>query len=177
LPGLAETHRKASVSFDAQGLIFATATPNNVVKLFDLRSYDKGPFATFHVLHTHPVQWAGMKFSPDGKLIAVTTLENTIFLIDAFTGERRHIFQSHQNNNGGALEASFSPDAQYLLSGSEDGTIHVWDTYSGEEKATWRGHAGVVGCVQWNPKMMMAASADFRLVFWAPKLDELSTRS
>lgn len=65
------------VSFDPQGIIFAMATsgflfpsishfPVNVVKLYDLRTFDKGPFATFLLRH-QPVEWTGIKFSPGSK--------------------------------------------------------------------------------------------------------------
>lgn len=32
-----------------QGLVFAVATESGVVKLYDVRSYDKGPFDAFTV--------------------------------------------------------------------------------------------------------------------------------
>ena len=32
-----------------QGLVFAVATESGIVKLYDVRSYDKGPFDTFSV--------------------------------------------------------------------------------------------------------------------------------
>jgi hypothetical protein len=33
----------------AQGLVFAVATESGIVKLYDVRSYDKGPFDAFTV--------------------------------------------------------------------------------------------------------------------------------
>lgn len=38
-----------AVSRGLQGLVFACATESGVVKLYDVRSYDKGPFDTFVV--------------------------------------------------------------------------------------------------------------------------------
>lgn len=35
--------------FAPQGLVFAVATESGVIKLYDVRSYDKGPFDTFVV--------------------------------------------------------------------------------------------------------------------------------
>lgn len=32
-----------------QGLVFAVATESGVIKLYDVRSYDKGPFDSFQV--------------------------------------------------------------------------------------------------------------------------------
>lgn len=38
-----------TATIDQQGLVFAVATESGIVKLYDLRSYDKGPFDTFAV--------------------------------------------------------------------------------------------------------------------------------
>lgn len=45
--GMIRLATQPQVSYDPQGLIFAVATPANGVKLYDVRSFDKGPFATF----------------------------------------------------------------------------------------------------------------------------------
>lgn len=145
-------------------MIFAVAIETNVVKLYDLRSYDKGPFSSFVVNYT-PVEWTGMKFSSDGKYILLTTSSNMIFLLDAFTGDNRRQFVT-RNSTGRSLEASFSPDAQFVLAGAEDGTIKIWETATGAEVTTWSGHVGPVSVVQWNPKTMMVASGCNTLAFW-----------
>lgn len=59
-----------------------------------------------------------MKFSNDGKYILLATNENSIFLIDSFSGIKAQTYQSFVNDNSLTLEASFSPDAQYVLSGT-----------------------------------------------------------
>lgn len=46
----------------------------------------KGPFATFKLPQDKDCDWTGMKFSPDGKLIVVSTNGQVIRLIDAFQG-------------------------------------------------------------------------------------------
>lgn len=100
----------------------------NVVKLYDLRTFDKGPFATFLLRH-QPVEWTGIKFSPgrvyylietyelDGKLLLLPTTKNKIFLMDSFNGDLKQTFTGFPNSSGLHLEASFSPDGQYVLSG------------------------------------------------------------
>eukprot|EP00274_Cyanoptyche_gloeocystis_P003842 CAMPEP_0196660450 /NCGR_PEP_ID=MMETSP1086-20130531/39847_1 /TAXON_ID=77921 /ORGANISM="Cyanoptyche gloeocystis , Strain SAG4.97" /LENGTH=269 /DNA_ID=CAMNT_0041994877 /DNA_START=66 /DNA_END=872 /DNA_ORIENTATION=+ len=113
------------VSFDPQGLVFSTAISQNTIKLYDMRSFDKGPFDTFKVDHKN-VEWTGMKFSNDGKYILLSTSESVVILIDAFNGTKTQTYSGFLNDNGSVLEASFSPDCQFVLSGSEDGTIHVW---------------------------------------------------
>lgn len=164
--GLMRRKGRPCVSFDPQGIIFATATSFNQIKLYDLRSYDKGPFSSFS-LSVNPVDFTGMKFSPDGKYILLSTTTNVVFLIDAFTGELKQSYSGFVNNTQLALEASFTPDGQFVFSGSEDGTVHIWETLSAKRITIWKGgHTGPITCVQWNPKTMMAATADTTLAFW-----------
>ncbi len=168
IQGLLRRKGRPAVAFDPQGVIFAVATAVNVVKLYDLRSYDKGPFSSFTITHP-PVLWTSMKFSNDGKFVLLSTTSNVIFLLDAFTGDVVQTYTSFSNNSGAILEASLSPDGQFVLSGSDDGTVHIWDTLSGREIAVWKGHAGSVGLVQWNPKSVMVASTCTNLAFWLPE--------
>jgi COMPASS component SWD2 len=178
--GILRRKGRPVVSFDPQGLIFAVAMDVNNVKLFDLRSFEKGPFSSFLVAH-NPVEWTGMKFSGDGKYILLSTTTNLIFLLDAFTGDMKRTFTSFSNaHNTGyfilviitnlslVLEASFTPDAQFVISGSDDGTIHVWETLTGKEVVVLKGHTGPTSVVQWNPKTMMMASGCTNLAFWIP---------
>jgi len=155
------------VSFDPQGVIFAMATSVNVVKLYDLRTFDKGPFATFLLRH-QPVEWTGIKFSPDGKLLLLPTTKNKIFLMDSFNGDLKQTFTGFPNSSNLHLEASFSPDGQYVLSGAEDGSIYVWETSTGKRVSIWKGHTGPVNAVQWNPKKVMVASGCTKMAFWVP---------
>ena len=46
----------------------------------------QGPFATFKLPQDKDCDWTGMKFSPDGKYIVVSTNGQVIRLIDAFQG-------------------------------------------------------------------------------------------
>lgn len=47
--GLLHTPGNPVASFDQQGLVFGVATESGMLKLYDVRSYDKGPFDTFVV--------------------------------------------------------------------------------------------------------------------------------
>ena len=139
-------------AFDPEGLIFATGINSECIKLYDLRSYDKGPFSSFLVdtstsasAERDSADWAGLKFSPDGRSILVYTNGTAIRLIDAFKGHVTHTFGGHANDRGQALEASFSPDAQYLFSGSSDGKLHCWHIETGAKMVfSSEKHKGIV---------------------------------
>ena len=42
-----ETRHRTTIAYDPSGVVFAAAGAGQHVKLFDVRSYDKGPFVTF----------------------------------------------------------------------------------------------------------------------------------
>uniref|UniRef100_K7GB05 Twinfilin n=1 Tax=Pelodiscus sinensis TaxID=13735 RepID=K7GB05_PELSI len=159
--GLMHLQGKPVCSFDPEGLIFAAGVNSEMVKLYDLRSFDKkGPFATFKMQYDRTCEWTGLKFSNDGKLILISTNGGFLRLIDAFKGAVLHTFGGYNNSKAVTLEASFTPDSQFIMIGSEDGKIHVWNGESGMKVAVLDGkHTGPITCLQFNPKFMTFASA------------------
>lgn len=171
--GLMNLPGRPVAAFDPEGLIFAAGISSESLKLYDLRSFDKGPFATFKMQQDKDCDWTGLKFSPDGKLILISTNGQVIRLIDAFQGTPLQTFMGHVNQKGIPLEASFSPDSQFVFSGSTDGKIHCWSTETGSRVVILNGeHTGPVQCVQFNPKYMMLSSACTNMAFWLPQVDE-----
>lgn len=47
--GILKVPAQPAATFDQQGLVFSVAADCGVVKLYDMRAYDKGPFDTFVV--------------------------------------------------------------------------------------------------------------------------------
>uniref|UniRef100_A0A8C5HK47 Twinfilin n=1 Tax=Gouania willdenowi TaxID=441366 RepID=A0A8C5HK47_GOUWI len=158
--GLMHLQGKPVCSFDPEGLIFAAGINSEMVKLYDLRSFDKGPFATFKLQYDRTCEWTGLKFSNDGKLILLSTNGGALRVLDAFKGVVLHSFGGYNNTKGVTLEASFTPDSQFVMIGSEDGKVHVWNAESGIKVALLDGkHTGPITCLQFNPKFMTFASA------------------
>eukprot|EP00302_Diacronema_sp_CCMP2436_P040523 CAMPEP_0180034094 /NCGR_PEP_ID=MMETSP0984-20121128/29400_1 /TAXON_ID=483367 /ORGANISM="non described non described, Strain CCMP 2436" /LENGTH=324 /DNA_ID=CAMNT_0021959559 /DNA_START=32 /DNA_END=1006 /DNA_ORIENTATION=+ len=163
-----------AVSFDPEGLIFATAMSDanaRAVRLYDMRSYAKGPFTTFR-LPGPPVAFHHLSFSNDGKTILLPSTSDSIELIDAFDGSQLATFRGHANSGGLMLEAAFTPDGQFILSGSEDGTVHLWHAATGREVGVWQGHNAPTMVVRWSPTAMLAATActGSLLCLWIPTL-------
>src|SRR5262249_54514449 len=63
--------------------------------------------------------------SPDSKLLAVETGENTVRLLDPDTG--REYARLEDPNQDRAWHLAFSPDGTQLVATSESQSLHVWD--------------------------------------------------
>ena len=153
-------------AFDSQGLIFAVASGTDV-KLFDSRAFDRGAFASFHVVYDSPFQWTSVEFSPDGHSLLGSTSSDAIFILDAYEGDVKQIFTQRRNPRKAVLQASFTPDSRYVLAGGEDGAVHVFSV-EGPEVAVLRGHSGPVRNVMWNPQYASFASSCENLALWIP---------
>jgi len=172
--GLMKLAGRPVAAFDPDGLIFAAGINSESVKLYDLRSFDKGPFSSFKLqADSQEIEWTGLKFSPDGKSILISTNESMIKLIDSYNGATLQSFTGHLNSKNLPLEASFSPDSQFVISGSTDGRIHIWNAENGQKVCVLNGdHKSAVQCVLFNPKYMMMASACSSMSFWLPNIDD-----
>uniref|UniRef100_A0A7S0WIF9 Anaphase-promoting complex subunit 4 WD40 domain-containing protein n=1 Tax=Chlamydomonas leiostraca TaxID=1034604 RepID=A0A7S0WIF9_9CHLO len=164
-------------SFDQQGLVFAVATESGVVKLYDVRSYDKGPFDAFTLQEevNTPSPYSDIRFSSDGKYL-LGVVESRLYVMDAFNGTVVRKFNNGLGEGGPPLEATFSPDNQYVLSGCDDRTIRVWSIATGAEVAVWPGHAGTPTCLKFAPRRLLVASACQALVLWIPPLHALDAQ-
>ncbi|XP_057834917.1 protein ANTHESIS POMOTING FACTOR 1 [Cryptomeria japonica] len=163
--GLLQLRGRPTVAYDQQGLVFAVAMEGGAIKLFDSRSYDKGPFDTF-LVGGDTAEVSDIKFSNDGKHMLLTTTNSHIYVLDAYGGEKRCGFglEAFPDN----IEACFSPDGQFVLSGSGDGSLRAWNVNNGNEVTCWKNHTGVPTCLKWAPRRVMFASASSVLAFWIP---------
>eukprot|EP00002_Diphylleia_rotans_P001281 TRINITY_DN10715_c0_g1_i1.p1 TRINITY_DN10715_c0_g1~~TRINITY_DN10715_c0_g1_i1.p1 ORF type:complete len:314 (+),score=56.91 TRINITY_DN10715_c0_g1_i1:55-996(+) len=166
--GLLHTPGPSVVSHDPSGQIFTIALKDSF-KLYDIRSCDKGPFATFEILGKNSIIANSVEFSLDGKNILASYLDGGLRLIDAFDGTQIHMIQRPPTSERNLkFEATFSPDGSSIISGSQSGSLHVWSVRSGEKVAEWTGHQAPSQCVRWNPRKWMVASGCQHLAFWLP---------
>ncbi|XP_046880647.1 WD repeat-containing protein 82-like isoform X1 [Hypomesus transpacificus] len=171
--GLTNPLGKPVCCFDPEGLMFAAGVNSEMINLYDIRSFDKGPFSSFETQFSRVCEWTGLKFSKDGKQILISTNGGAIRVLDAFDGSVLHTFSGYNNTKGISLEACFTPDSKFVMIGSEDGRIHMWSTESGMKIAVLDGkHSGPINTLQFNPKYMTFASACTNMAFWLPCVND-----
>ena len=86
---------------------------------------------TKQILKGHEGYIACLAYSPDDKIIASGSNDQTVRLWDVKTGKHIRTLTGHQDN---ITFLSFSPDGSTLISVSRDMTINFWDITSGELK-------------------------------------------
>lgn len=165
MEGILRLRGRPAVAYDQQGLVFAVAMEGGAIKLFDSRHFDKGPFETF-LVGGDTAEVCDIKFSNDGKSMLLTTTSNSIYVLDAYAGEKRCGFNLDPSPT--AMEASFTPDGQYVFSGSGDGSLHAWHIDTQNKVCSWDSHIGVASCLKWAPRRVMFVAASSVLTFWIP---------
>ena len=113
--------------------------------------------------HTDLV-WS-VAFSPNGKMLASASWDQSVRLWNVNTGRLLHTLTGHTNE---IMSVAFSPDGNTLASGSWDGTIRLWNPRNGKLKRTLTEHAGGVASVAFSPhgKTLASGSADRTIRLW-----------
>ncbi|MFE1206255.1 trypsin-like peptidase domain-containing protein [Streptomyces sp. NPDC058762] len=118
-------------------------------------------------LQVHPgtegVSLHGLAFSPDGTILAVTTLgfrvserqESEVQLWDVVKRRRLATLTGH---TGQVTSLAFSPDGDTLATGASDATTRLWDARTGRSTATLTGHSGSVFALAFSPDGRILAS-------------------
>ncbi|KAF2190267.1 WD repeat-containing protein-like protein [Zopfia rhizophila CBS 207.26] len=156
--GELKLHGAYLAAYDPSATVIAIASPpTHSVLLYDIRNFDKPPFASFDLqeleqrfLGPDGGHWTKMEFTNDGKHLVIGTTGSGHFVLDAFSGDISHFCyrkfghsgrlapgQSPPSKDGntthgtapavGQGDLCVTPDGQYLVGGSGEDGLLVWD--------------------------------------------------
>lgn len=113
--------------------------------------------------HTNSV--LAVAFSPNSRIVASGSSDNTIKLWDVASGRALHQLIGHK---GPVFGVAFTWKGRMLASASGDGTVKVWDVGAGRALVTLSGHTDRVYAVAYSPdgRTLASASKDHTVKLW-----------
>jgi WD40 repeat protein len=117
------------------------------------------------ILEGHSGKVLSVDFSPDGRLLASGSTDNTLRLWNV---RQSTLLRTMLGHPFPILSLSFSPNNQLIATGSDDGIVRIWQVSNGSLLHSLQGHAGWVNKVVFSPdgKSLSSASDDYTVRQW-----------
>ena len=142
-----------SLAFDPNRDLLAMGDSIGSIRLFHLA--DKQPYLSLQG-HSRDLWITAVTFSPDGELLASSSMDNTVRVWDTATGECLKTFMGKEK---WIWTVAFSADGQ-IASGGDDNNVSLWNIDTGECR-TLKGHNAWIWSVKFHPNGKLIASAAY----------------
>ena len=152
VPDTTTTGYGLSVAFSSYGILLASASADNTVKLWDVETN-----ANIATLEGHEGRINAVAFSPDGTLLAAAGGNGTLRVWDIESGQKKAALKGHE----WVASVAFSPDGTLLAASGGDVTVRLWDVETNANIATLEGHTEFVDAVAFSPDGTLLASGSW----------------
>ncbi|KAI5963254.1 SWD2 [Candida pseudojiufengensis] len=184
------------ISFDPHGVVAAIgkypigSSQTGKIGLYNLKSFDKGPFVEVEIPCLQNQIWNKLEFSNNGKLLLISTDSREHYILDAFSLKLLAIAKLSFRKDSTWMSTAypysgsctFTPCGRFLLIGSPKAIIHIFDltdlktdsikpTILTRSNDVVKSSVGLPKIVLFNPRLFMFATADTTVNLWQT-LDE-----